>query len=55
MRKGRTTHHNEFTLNVAGALQAVVVLARAQRVAVDVGCEVTYCGGDAWVEGAAVG
>lgn len=47
--------HDQFALDVFGALDAVVVLAGAQRAAVDVGSEVADGGRDAWVQGAAVG
>lgn len=47
--------HDEFAGNVPCAGEGVVVFALSERVAVHVGCEVADCGGDAGVEGAAVG
>ena len=47
-------YHNELALDVPGALEAIVVLACAQRRAVDVGREVAHCGRDARVQRAAV-
>lgn len=47
--------HDEFGLDILSAGKRVVVLAEAERGAVDVGGEVAYGGDDAWVEGAAVG
>lgn len=46
---------HELGFDVGGAAQGVVLFAAREGVAVDVGWEVTYCGGDAGVEGAAVG
>jgi len=48
-------YHHQLAFDVAGALEAVVILARAQGMAVDVGREVAYRGCDARVESAAVG
>lgn len=47
--------HGDFAFEVGCALQRVVVLAAAEGVAVDIGCEVGDCGGDARVKRAAVG
>ena len=46
---------HEFALDVAGARERVVGFAEAERVRVEVGGKVADCGGDAGVEGAAVG
>jgi hypothetical protein len=48
-----TTHHDELAGNVLDAVEAVVVLAMAESVRVDVGGEVADCGLDAFVEGRA--
>ena len=50
---GRDTHHDELAGDVLDAVEAVVVLAVAERVRVDVGGEVADCGLDAFVEGGA--
>lgn len=47
------THHDKLAGNVFDALDAVVVLALAESLRVDIGGEVAYCGSDAFVEGAA--
>jgi hypothetical protein len=47
------THHDELAADVFDAVQAVVVLAVAESVRVDIGGEVAHGGSDAFVEGAA--
>jgi len=47
--------HQFGVREVLGAGQAVVGFVQPERVRVQVGCEVGDCGGDAGVEGGAVG
>ena len=49
----RATHHDQLAGDVFDALDAVVVLALAERLRVDVSGKVAYCCSDAFVEGAA--
>lgn len=49
------SYHDELAVDVLDAVQAVVFLALAQGVGVDVGGEVADGGADALVEGAAEG
>lgn len=48
-------YQHEFPLDVFRARERVVGFVEAERVRVQVGGEVADCGGDAGVEGAAVG
>ena len=47
------THHDQLAGDVFDALDAVVILALAERLRVDVSGKVAYCCSDAFVEGAA--
>ena len=49
------TDHNQLSADVFDTLDAVVVLALAESLRVDVGGEVAHSGSDAFVEGAAEG
>lgn len=49
------TDHNQLSADVFDTLDAVVVLALAESLRVDVGGEVAHGGSDAFVEGAAEG
>ena len=51
--KSDTTHHDEFAGNILDTVEAVIILAMAESVRVDVGGEVADCGLDAFVEGSA--
>ena len=51
----KATHHDELAGDVLDAVEAVVVLAVAESMRVDVGGEVAHGGSDAFVEGAAEG
>lgn len=47
--------HDELAMDVFDSLEAVVAFTFAKAVTVDVGCEVTDGGADAFVEGTAEG
>jgi hypothetical protein len=49
------TNHDKLAANIFDALDAVVVLALAESLRVDVGGEVAHGGSDAFVKGAAEG
>jgi len=52
VRVGLAEDHGQLALDVAGAREAVVALAPAQRVRVQVGRKVAHGGAHAWVQGA---
>lgn len=51
----RQTHHDELAGDVLDAVEAVVILAVAESVRVDIGGEVADCGLDAFIESGAEG
>jgi hypothetical protein len=54
-RDATKTNHDQLAADIFDALDAVVVLALAESLRVDVGGEVAHGGSDAFVEGATEG
>lgn len=49
------THHNNLPANLTRPLQAIILFPLAERMAVDIRCEIAHRGRDAFVEGGAEG